>query len=245
MASVNVAELRQNLEIVAKARVLFGHQSVGRNILAGLAALAADAHIPIRIEDVSGAAPGSGAGLFHANIGKNGDAQSKFDAFGRLLGPNAVFDAAMMKLCYTDVGRNVPMSTLDRYVELVRSLRERYPVLRIVHITVPLRTGDRGFKAAAKRLLGRSSGADLDNASRNTFNDALKKRFGEEPIFDLAALESTGASGQRSSFAFQGRTVYTLAPEHTNDGGHLNPPGQRLAASALIRVLAAALSGAR
>ena len=61
---------------------------------------------------------------------------------------------------------------------------------------------------------------------------------GREPLFDLAAVESTRPDGSRVFFERAGTPVYYLAPEYTNDGGHLIGAGRRSAAEALLATLA-------
>ena len=44
-ASVDMTKVEQELGVVAGARILFGHQSVGRNVLAGLDGLIAESTV--------------------------------------------------------------------------------------------------------------------------------------------------------------------------------------------------------
>jgi hypothetical protein len=67
----------------------------------------------------------------------------------------------------------------------------------------------------------------------------LRKEYtGKEPIFDLAALESTNPDGTRLSFTQNGKTAYALVPTYTTDGGHLNEQGRKLVAEQLLIFLA-------
>ena len=188
-----------DLRALSEARVLFGHQSVGRNILAGLAELSEQAGIPLRIQEVTGAPP-EGPGLFHSNIGSNGDPGSKCEMFAELLTAfgEPHYDLAMMKFCYVDLGRDTPLEVaamLDRYSRLVEKIRTNRPDVQLVHVTVPLRATPLGKKTALKRFFGMSTEEDADNVLRNAFNDALRERYAGEPLFDLAAMESTLPDG--------------------------------------------------
>lgn len=246
VASVNIAEVKQDLETVSAARILLGHQSVGRDILAGVQDLAAQAGVALRIEKINGLPPDAEPGLFHSEIGRNGDPDSKCEVFGQLLNrpERPLYDLAMMKFCYADLGRDPSIEAagmLDRYSTLVRNLREQRPDVRLVHISLPLKADPPGSKTRLKRLLGWDTSEDAPNALRNTFNEGLRARFSSEPFFDLAALQSTHADGTRSAFSADGRTVYSLAREYTHDGGHLNEQGRRLAAAEFLRTLASAL----
>ena len=240
--------LRADLETVAHARVLFGRQSVGRNVLAGLAQLAEDNGVALRIQEIDGEPPDGRPGLFHARIGVNGDPAGKIDAFVQLLERPARprYDAALMELCYLDFGSEArrpvtPAALVARYLAAVRSLAARRPDVRLVHVTAPLRAEPPGWKSRLKRLLGRETEEDADNVLRNDYNAQLVSAVAGAPLFDLALVESTRPDGRTSEFRRSGRAVRTLAPEYTTDGGHLNPGGSRRAAIALVQALARAL----
>jgi hypothetical protein len=244
--SVNIDEVRKHLKAVSGARILLGHQSVGGDILSGVSALTAEAGVDLRIEEIAGVPSSAGPGLFHSKIGQNGDPDGKCEAFGQLLTrpERPQYDLAMMKFCYADLGRDPSIEAegmLKRYSALVTDLREQRPDVRLMHISLPLRSDPKDWKTPIKRMLGRDIPDDYANAVRNTFNDGLRAQYSNERFFDLAAFESTYGDGSRSSFSYRGRTVYTLAREYTHDGGHLNPAAQRMAAAQFLKTLAAAL----
>lgn len=239
---IDMEPVVQDLRALSNARILLGHQSVGRNILTGLASLADEADVPLRIVEVTGAPSDAAPGVFHSNIGKNGDPDSKCEMFGQLLTGfgRPEYDIAMMKFCYVDLGRDTPLEVeamIDRYARLVDTIRTERPDVQLVHVTMPLRSDPPGKKTMLKRFLGMSLPGDDDNVLRNAFNDALRTRYANEPLFDLAVLESTLPDGSRTSFEHEGESVYTLADRYTNDGGHLNEQAQRLAAIAFVRAL--------
>jgi len=242
---LHAAAMKADLELVSTARLLFGHQSVGRDILDGVKSLADEVGVAIRIEEASEASSSAPPGLFHAYIGENGNYESKCLAFERLLTlqGTAPYDVAMMKFCYVDIDRRsaAPEAMLSRYVRMVDGLRARYPNLRLVHVTMPLRAKPSGWKNTVKRILGRKVPQDSYNLLRNRFNASLRERFSGEPLFDLAALESTLPDGRRVAFKLGGETVYTLAPQYSRDGGHLLPHAQRAAAAEFLRVVSAVL----
>ena len=82
-------------------RVVFGHQSVGANILSGVQGLATRAAIDFR---VTGSRDLSASGhIVHFPIGQNGDPASKMKDFAAAFRSGAKdVDVAMMKLCYLD-----------------------------------------------------------------------------------------------------------------------------------------------
>ena len=248
-SQVDMRSIIQDLRAVSKARILLGHQSVGRNILAGLDSLAEDAGVPLRILEVTGAPP-EGAGIFHSNVGRNGDPDSKCEMFAQLLTAygRPHYDIAMMKFCYVDLGRDTPLEVaamLDRYSQLVENIRSTRPEVQLVHVTIPLRADPPGVKTKVKRIIGYPTWEDGGNILRNVFNDALRDRYAGEPLFDLAAVESTLPDGTRSSFEHEGSAIYTLANMYTKDGGHLNELAQRRAAIAFVRSVADALESSR
>lgn len=248
-SSEDMESVIENLRTIAKARVLFGHQSVGRNILAGLEALSEEAGVPLRILEITGVPP-NGPGIFHANIGQNGDPVSKIEMFARLLTANGKpeYDIAMMKFCYTDLGQDTPLDVaemIDRYSRMVNNMRVTRPEVRLVHIAMPLRAAPRGMKTAVKRFFGLATVGVVNNILRNAFNDALRAKYSGEVMFDLAAVESTLPDGTRSAFKHDGEVIYTLANAYTEDGGHLNEVAQRIAAIAFVRTLAGTLEAQR
>jgi hypothetical protein len=248
-ATVNMESVVRDLSILAEARVLLGHQSVGRNVLEGLEQLAAEAGVSLRILEVNGAPPDSGPGVFHSNIGTNEDPDSKCEMFAQLLSGfgKPEYDLAMMKFCYVDLGQETALEVagmLDRYDRLVTTIRRQRPDVQLVHVTMPLRADPPGKKTFVKRLLGMATSEDADNVLRNAFNDGLRNRYANEELFDLAAMESTLPDGSRSFFEADGKPVYTLARAYTGDGGHLNETARRRAAIAFVSTLASVLEDA-
>jgi lysophospholipase L1-like esterase len=65
----------------------------------------------------------------------------------------------------------------------------------------------------------------------------LREKYAGEPLFDLAKVESTRPNGSRSFFHDGANVVYTLAPELTDDGGHLNATGRLAAAEEFAAVI--------
>jgi hypothetical protein len=247
--SVNMSQTKRDLETIAGARILLGHKSVGRDILAGVESLSKEAGVPIRVVAIDGLPPDDAPGLFHAEIGENGDPNGKCQVFSQLLKrpERPSYDLAMMKFCYVDLGRDTPLEAakmLDRYTALVDDLETNRPEVRLVHASLPLRSDPDTWKTPIKRLIGRSTEEDGDNILRNAFNEELRKRYGREPFFDIATIESTYPDGKRSSFEHDSGQVYTLATRYTYDGGHLNDEGRRRVATELVRVLAETLRSA-
>ena len=224
---------------LATKRLYFGRQSVGRNIIDGVQAVLADhPEIPLQVFESTTFDSSSPPGLYHSGVGQNGDPGSKTSAFTGVVSASRPA-VAMLKFCYLDVedGKN-PDSLFARYQADMSALQKRRPDLVVVHVTMPLTTASSWRGILMAKLRRRSSANDL-NLIRNRYNALLRQAYvGKEPVFDLARVESTHTDGSRSYFVRGGDTVYTLAPELTDDGGHLNPEGRRAAAEAFLAVLA-------
>ncbi len=235
--------LRADLEELSRRAVFFGHQSVGRNLLDGLAELARGAGVPVRIVEAADAGA-IGPGTFgHAAVGQNGDPASKLDAFARALPPGRDPDLALVKLCYVDVTASTDVSALfARWEAAIEALEAAHPRTTFVVVTVPLTTVQTGPKALAKRLLGRAPYGELENARREELNALLREaaRRRARPLFDLARVESRRPDGVAQTFALGAKRVPALFGGYTDDGGHLVGDGRLRAARELVSVLAAA-----
>jgi hypothetical protein len=109
----------------------------------------------------------------------------------------------------------------------------------IAHVTAPLVVVQSGPKALAKRILGRTPDHYDDNLTRERFNELLRKTYGgREPLFDLAALESSRPGQPREGWAFGDATVYQLLPEYSSDGAHLNEGAEARIGAELLSWLA-------
>lgn len=218
-----------------KKRVVFGHQSVGGNILNGIERLAAQDGVKIDISEQR-TAPAQ-QGINHFFIGKNGDPMSKIRDFAATVDAGAAqgADVALMKLCYADFNAATDARQLaNAYIVSLESLAQRHPGTSFVAVTVPLMAVQTGPKAWIKRLIGKQPSGYLDNAKRTEFNTLLRERYlAEDRLFDLARIEAE-PTGKRSTIRVDGQEVEALNPELTNDGGHLNERGQKLVAAAFL-----------
>lgn len=240
-------DIAADLRVVATARVYFAHQSVGREILDGVATLAAQAGVPLRIEALGAAPPGPGPGLFHAPVGANGEPLAKIGDFERRVGEaQAVgpYDVALLKFCYVDLDEDVaidPEALHAGYAAMRARLARTGPDTTVVPATVPLMSDPPGWKTAVKRLIGRATWRDEANRRRSVYNTLLREVVGDAPLFDIARLEATHADGSWSHFTLGDQPVETMAVEYTWDGGHLNEAGRLHVAAGFIRALAEAL----
>ena len=219
-----------------KMHIVFGHQSVGANLIAGVKLLAAEQDAAITFADTP--ASDNAVVIRQFYIGSNGNPQSKLDAFDQALAAGAAEGAnvAEMKFCFVDFPDNVdPKQLAQSYIQQTDVLSARYPNIIFLATTSPLTTIQTGPKAWLKRVMGKLPAGYQENVRRHEFNQTLRSHFGNSSqLFDLAAVESGHG---KSGFEYNGQSVEALAPEISDDGGHLNIRGQRLLAAAWIHHL--------
>ncbi|MES9813451.1 MAG: hypothetical protein ABW161_19180 [Candidatus Thiodiazotropha sp.] len=234
--------LERDWQTLADARVFFGHQSVGKNIIAGIEELSGDyQEIDLNITENSAEVGGASGCLLHAAVGRNTDPLSKCVDFGRILDQELTgkIDYALLKFCYIDINRDSDVTKLfEDFKRTMDDLIDRYPEITFIHATVPLRHSPGGLGVGIRELLGRPNNSKLDNIKRNLFNRLLRTHYTQSQIVDIAASESTYPDGKREAFKMDGQTHYSLIGEYTDDGGHLNENGRRRVASAFVHELA-------
>jgi len=118
-------------------------------------------------------------------------------------------------------------------------LKTKYPNTTFIHFTVPLSELKTTYRTWMKKILGRKDIWEYDDIIvKNEFNELLRKEYsGKEPILDIATIESTCPDGSRKIFKRNGKKYYYLAPEYTDDGGHLNMTGRKKVAEQLLLFL--------
>jgi hypothetical protein len=227
---------------IQDSRIFFAHQSVGGNIMDGVADLQKAGSIaPLHVVDMSAAATTSGGFISHALLGKNGDPAGKTDAFVAALegGLGKNLDVTFQKYCFADIDASTDVDKLFRYyVDGMDRIRRDFPNVTLVHVTTPLVRVQSGPRAVVKRLMGRTPDHYEDNAARERFNELMRKEYaGKEPVFDLAALEASRPGGQPEKFDLNGRQFLELLPEYTDDGAHLNESARKRVAAEMLRFL--------
>jgi hypothetical protein len=230
-------------EALSEKKIYFGHQSVGFNIIDGLKDLMKEnPQIKLNIVESHDPADFSSPLFAHSPIGKNYNPISKIDDFKKFMdngiGNNA--DIAFFKFCFVDVTAETDIQKIFNYYrEVMNYLKEKYPKTIFVHVTVPLTTVQSGPKAFIKKIIGKPIDGYADNIRRNQFNGMLRKEYeGKAPIFDIARIESTFPNRKSLTFINDGKAFYTLIPEYTHDGGHLNETGRKIVAQSLLVLLA-------
>ena len=229
---------------LSKKKIYFGHRSVGNNIIDGIKDVMKEC-TEIRLDIVEITDPsGLDSALFaHSKVGKNGDPKSKIDAFARLMeqkiGGKA--DIAFFKFCFADINAKIDIyKVFAEYKNMMLRLKNKYPKTTFVHVTVPLVTTKTTWKTWIKKLIKKEFIWEYDhNVARNKYNELVRKKYdGNEPVFDLAKIESTYPDGRRAEFKRNGERHYSLVPDYTHDGGHLNATGRKKVAEQLLILLA-------
>jgi len=236
-------------EKLSQKKIYFGHHSVGHNIIDGIKDLMKEnPKIKLNIVETANESDFK-VGLFaHSGVGKNMDPKSKIDEFAKFInkGIGEKADAAALKFCYVDIRPDTDTKNVfTDYSDSLSQLKKKFPDTKFIHFTVPLTTEPtvlqgliRSAKNAIKKVIGRPGYFD-SNIKRNLFNERLLKEYeSKEPILDIAKIESTFPDGTRCSFTKDGKTYYSMVPEYTNDGGHLNETGRKKVAEQLLILLA-------
>ena len=143
-------------------------------------------------------------------------------------------DVALVKLCYVDFNQNSDATAIAKaYAGAIKKLQAAHPQTRFVATTAPLTAIPGGAKAWVKRMIGKAPPDLADNAKRKEFNDTIRQQFGENHLFDIAGLEAETVT------TADGKDIEALRAELTNDGGHLNERGRRVAGAAFLKLIAA------
>ncbi len=232
---------------LAQKKIYFGHQSVGKNIIDGLAEIVQqNSHINLNIRETSDSAHFSMPVFAHARVGKNTQPDSKIEAFTHAveseIGNQA--DIAFFKFCYVDISFDSDVPRIFKnYTSALVHLEKSFPQTTFVHVTVPLTAYQppalSKLKRIIKLLLGLPVGGIDDNIKRHDFNELMRKEYGKKGnLFDLARIESTLPDGTRCVFRKSGKTFPVLLDEYTADGGHLNQKGRSIIAEQLLIFLA-------
>ena len=232
-----------NWKNLSEKRIYFGHQSVGFNIVDGIKdVLKEHQGIRLNIVETNNTSDFNAPIFAHSRVGQNSDITSKCQAFIDIVenGVGDRSDMAFFKFCFLDVTEGTDVEKMfGEYKRTLSLLEQKYPRTVFVHVTVPLTTVQTGVKVWIKKLIGKSVYGYDDNIKRNQFNQRLKEEYqGKQPIFDLAAFESTLPDGRQALFTSGGKTYFSLAREYTRDGGHLNPLGRKMIAEQFLTFLA-------
>ncbi|MDZ7833609.1 MAG: hypothetical protein U5L07_17825 [Desulfobacterales bacterium] len=234
----------QQWKPVSDQKIYFGHQSVGFNIMDGVAdIMEGNDAIDLTIKETSDLSDFDEPVFAHSRNGENRDWQSKIDGFHNKinngLGDNA--DIAFFKFCYVDIKGETDVAKLfESYRQTMGELQKAYPDTVFLHTTAPLKTTKTSWKTWIKKLIGKELIWEYaDNIKRNEFNELVRGEYeASGKLLDIARIESTRPDGTRETFEMDGSTYAALVPSYTYDGGHLNETGRRMVAAYLLKLLA-------
>lgn len=238
----------EDLTAVAHTRVFFGHQSVGMNMLNAIPGIYTDYGVsapPIE-QDRAEAAPNGGF-IVHQFIGENTKPFLKIEDFNRTMrnGMGRQVDVALMKFCWLDITATTDVDALfASYRDTIAALKRDFPDVTFVHVTVPLTT-EPGFisklKTKLKTLVGGSDRfGQAANLARERLNALIRREYGGQHLFDLAAIESTKPEGTRVAGRYDNQEYFALYDGYAADIGHLNAVGSKVAATAFLEAIAQA-----
>jgi hypothetical protein len=231
---------------LAEKKIFFGHKSVGSNIIDGIRDVMNErSYIKLRIVETTDPNDFDEPVFAHAAIGSNANPGSKIDAFREVMNSGIAdkADIVFFKFCYVDINNNSDVSTIfNDYTQALAQMQDKYPTTRFLYVTVPVRSVPKGAKRIikffVKSLIGKATVVQ-DNIKRLQFNRLLcETNTADNSIFDLALAETVDPDGARCYVKKGDQKVFVMAPEYTEDGGHLNQKGRKKAAEQLLIVLA-------
>jgi len=243
ISDIDLSDIHSKLEIVEKQKIYFGHRSVGNNIIDGLRNIAQKyPDIDLKIVRIDTVDHFPDSYFAHSLIGINTEPETKCDDFTKILTEQmgSKVDIAFLKFCFADIKEDTEVDSVFQYYrKTMLALKNEFPRITFIHLTVPLNSGSTGIKECIKRTFGLSDYSDASNMKKNQFNDLIHEYYHNERIFDVARAESTYPDGRRESFEKNGHTYYELIDAYTDSGGHLNELGKIWVARELINTLAA------
>lgn len=226
----------------------FGHQSVGFNIINGIEDIMNEnPDLQLRIKKYSNISDFDNYNFIHATEGENTKPDTKVECFYEHIteGIGEKADIVFLKFCYVDIDNSSDVNEIFNYYKrYMDKLKEQYPDTVFVHITIPLVSQKidiiESTKNIIKKILGRPVNEKyLSNIKRSRFNKIIHDTYDDkEPVFDLARIESMFPDGKRQYHELNGEIYYSMLPEYTQDGGHLNETGRKLVAEQLLVFLA-------
>jgi hypothetical protein len=213
---------------LGSSRFFFGHQSVGRDVIAGLQEISPGLRV-MQMNQVDSTVSGA---LLESNLGHNGNPASKDEAFLEAIAGLGPGDVAFYKYCYVDMSPNTePAALFARYSATLDSADRTG--IHTIAMTMPITSLAPAWKRWVKRGLGRVTELEL-NSKRQLFNDMVRDRYEAHVLIDIARLESTLEDGTRIAASVEGRSIEVLPSDYTDDGAHLNERGRRHVARGFI-----------
>jgi hypothetical protein len=235
---------KKDLDRVRRARVFFGHQSVGENILDGIRAVYTDSSRDAPTVVNGRSAPDTDGGfILETAIGENGDPLGKIADFDTAIRSGLAdhIDVAVMKLCYIDIEAGTDVQEIfDAYSSTMAALEQDFPQVTFVKATVPITIQPSGLDQIKQRIRGQGSYGIGTNADRQRLNALIRAEYADDHLIDIAAAESRTPEGTRVGGTFKDAPYYALYSGYALDEGHLNEEGSLLVATDWLAAVAGA-----
>lgn len=217
-------------------RLVFAHQSVGMQVIAGFDALASDLNQPdpTVIDVTTDTIPGSGGFVGHFYCGTNGDGFTKTAHLDSILrgGLAAQVDTVVLKFCYADLRAGsgyTPAQLFAEYSAVMDALATDFPAVE--------------FILATETIVMEVDEDGPANALRMTYNDLVRAEYGATGrLWDIALALSTDPDSNRVRTWDGTRWVEHLYSGYASaDQEHISGPdsiGRKAAATPLLLLMA-------
>ena len=146
----------QDIQKLLNKKIFFGHMSVGYNIIDGLNDIIREdpRFFGFSIFEITDGVNILDPGFYHQRNGKNGFPTSKCDAFKNFLINDNIgtqFDIVFFKFCYVDLNENSDVKEiLEIYINTLEEVSKKFPNLKIIPVTVPLKAHNFTLKQRIK-----------------------------------------------------------------------------------------------
>lgn len=210
-------------------RTIFGHQSVGMQVLQGVSMLAGQLGVsnPSFPDYEATTLPSSGGMLAHFYAGSNGNPFSKLDEFEAHLrgGLAAQVDIVVLKFCYADLrnsSSHTPQQMFDAYKIWCDTIETDFPTLTIIYATEAI-------------VMGENSDG-VHNARRQVFNNLIRAEYASTGrLWDVANIQSTDPIGNK---ILHGGIESLYSGYASPDQRHIYGPGRTALAGPLLQLIA-------
>lgn len=210
-------------------RTVFGHQSVGYQVLQGVTMLAGELGLsnPTYPDIESTSLPSTGGFLAHFYAGTNGNAYTKTAEFLSHLqsGLAAQVDIVVLKFCYADLRSGsgyTPAQMFAEYKAWVNAVESQFPHIAVIYATEAIVMGEN------------SDGAN--NGLRQTFNNLVRAEYGASGrLWDVAGIQSTDPDGNKILY---GGVESLYSGYASPDQRHIYGLGRTTVATPLLKIIA-------
>lgn len=239
---------QEKIADLLRKKIFFGHNEIGYTLLEEIMRIIEKENINLNIletDEISGETPL----IAHKKIGKDHFPFSKIEAFRDIIDKKLgkKLNIAFMKLSYIDITNNSNIEEIfSFYKKNIEFLKQKYPHLKFIHVTVPLTPVKNGLwgyiKIHIKQFLKKSLNGFDDNIKRTEFNMLLKQEYlGKDPLFDLAAIESTYPDGSKYIYQHKNCEYPALISEYAENSNYLSNKGKEIIGFRLLKFLTESL----